>query len=344
MSAPRSPIRSTSQSLADSHSTNIATTQVRNGQKSTASNGNISPIARPISNAEILRPTTRLTHNGATLYTCSYPGCEKTRRTVERLQSHTEVSGWSRWLLKIANERQNTHTQDVGPSESDMQQQKIDPSNAIVRTQEKDPRIVQPGFKGREGSVSPTNIRRRPSWGRADDVLLIDADLKRVSPSQCMQKSQRRAQQSVNEHRRSSTEELILRESLNQLEIPLQCPVIMCDKLFHFRDDFEYHKAVCIHGFNDSELIFDMVISRRTADSDSISITMAHLPSLILKQTNLVKTYLTERSCAKIAEVVSVADTGLPSTSLDPRIAQTYQRLTQLCWHMNRQTCSRSTE
>ena len=179
-----------------------------------------------------------------------------------------------------------------------------------------------------------------------------------------MQESQRRVQQPVNEPRkelnvvcqkvsppghraqfsRFETEELIFRESLNQLEVPLQCPVIMCDKSFHFRDDFEYHKAVCIHGFSDNQLIFDMVISRRTVDSDSISITTARLPFLILKQTSLVKTYLTERSCVKIAEVVSMADTGLPSTSLDPRIAQASQTLTQLYRHMNRRMCSRSTE
>ena len=142
-------------------------------------------------------------------------------------------------------------------------------------------------------------------------MVLIDTDLKSVFPSQEMQESQRGPRQSTNEHReelnvvrqkvsppelrakqsRSSTEEHISRESLYQLDVPLQCPVIMCEKLFHFRDEFEGHKAVCIRRFNDNKLLLsDMVISRRTVDSDSVSITMTHLPSLILKQTSLVKT------------------------------------------------------
>lgn len=250
------------------------------------------------------------------------------------------------------------------PSGADARQQETGASSAIVQAKEQDPGSVQPKSKGKEVSVSPTKPRRRPYAQRADDVLL-DPDLKSVSPSQCMQGSQRRVRQSANEHReelnvvcqnvspsgrcaqysRSSTEELILRESLNQLEVPLQCPVIMCDKLFHFRDDFEYHKAVCIRRFDDKKLIvFDMVISRRTVDSDSISMTMAPLPSLIPRQTNLVKTYPTERSCAKIVEIVSVADTGLPTTSRDTRIAQNHRRLTQLCWHTSRQTSNCSTK
>ena len=190
-------------------------------------------------------------------------------------------------------------------------------------------------------------------------MVLVDTDLKSVFSSQEMQESQRGARQSANEHReelnvvcqkvsppgfrpkhsRSLTEERILRESLYQLEVPLQCPVIMCEKLFHFRDEFEGHKAVCIRRFNDNKLLLsDMLISRRTVDSDSVSITMAHLQSLIQKPTSLVKTYPTERSCAKIVEVALVAVLGLPSTSHDPRNAQTYRRLTQLCWHISRQT------
>ena len=242
-----------------------------------------------------------------------------------------------------------------------MQKQETGASSAIVQTEEKDPRSVQPGSKAKENSVSPTKLRRRPS--RPDDVLIVDPDLSNVSSSQLMQESQRGARQYASEHRpepnvvcrrvsppgrharysRSSTEELILRESLKQLETPLQCPVIMCDKLFHFRDDFDNHKAVCICRFNDNKLIlFDMVISKRTVDSDSISILMDPLPSLILKQTNLVKTRPTERSCAKIVEVVSMAHTGWPSTSHAPQVAQRHRRLTQLCWHIRRRKCNRS--
>ncbi|KAL8786307.1 MAG: hypothetical protein Q9195_008267 [Heterodermia aff. obscurata] len=120
-----------------------------------------------------------------------------------------------------------------------------------------------------EDSMSPTKLQRRPYWQRADDVLVNEQDIKTISPSQRIQESQRGAWQSANKHReaqldvvcqkasppnprapysRSSTEELILRESLNQLEVPLQCPVIMCEKLFHFRDDFEYHKAQAHRG------------------------------------------------------------------------------------------------
>ena len=146
----------------------------------------------------------------------------------------------------------------------------------MIQTKEKDSAGGPPGSKSKGSSVSPTKLRRRSYWQRADDVLPIDPDMKIVSPSQSKQESQRRAWQSANEHRegpeivcqkvsspsarpdysRSSTEELISRESLSQLEVPLQCPVIMCEKLFHFRDDFEYHKAVrLVPSFDDYQLI-----------------------------------------------------------------------------------------
>lgn len=171
----------------------------------------------------------------------------------------TEVAYRCKLVLVVwdqTDESQNEHANDANSSET--------------RNETRVPNmIVESGGENHNSRSQETSVpRARPQPNRCrqrlNNPLFHSPDPTVVSLSQHSQEAQENTRQSDVENRgsataepqkvvalsprlrypRSTAEEIMICES--QLDEPLQCPVITCERSFHFLDDFEYHKTVCI--------------------------------------------------------------------------------------------------